>query len=88
MMKKFALPIVGAITLSFLTIPAAWSGQDQQAVKLSEQCQQALKKTPNQEAAKLCREGDEALKGGDNEEAIAKLTQGLEKLGVMVEMGK
>lgn len=89
-MTKRALAILVAMTVGFLTVPAVWAaGQQEEAVKLSQQCQEALRAdTANQEAASLCREGDKALMEGDTEKAITKLTQGLEKLGVEVETEK
>lgn len=83
-MKKLVLPILLAITMSFVITSAAWAGGGQKAAELSKQCQEALKKTPNQEAANLCNEGDTLIKQGKNEEATAKLKAGLEKLGVKV----
>ena len=85
-MKKAALPILVAITLSLGVIPAASAGGKEQATKLSDQCQQALKKTQNEEATKLCAEGDQLRKQDRNEEAIARFTEGLEKLGVKAQM--
>jgi len=79
-MKKAVSAILVATIASFVAIPAAWAQADPQA--LSKQCQDALKKTPNAEASKLCGEGDKALREGKNDEATAKLTAGLEKLGV------
>jgi len=76
-----ALSTILAVTIaSFVAIPAAWAAGDPQT--LSKQCQDALKKTPNAEASKLCSDGDKAFKEGKNDEATAKLTAGLEKLGV------
>ncbi len=80
-MNKFALPILVAMVVSLMAAPAVWAGGNQQAAKLSKQCQDALNKTPNKEAATLCQEGDNLRKQGKNDEAVAKLTQGLEKLG-------
>jgi len=79
-MKKVVSAILVATIAIFVAIPAAWAQADPQA--LSKQCQDALKKTPNAEASKLCGEGDKALREGKNDEATAKLTAGLEKLGV------
>lgn len=79
-MKKAVSAILAVTIASFVAIPAAWAGGDPQA--LSKQCQDALKKTPNAEASKLCSDGDKALKEGKDDEATAKLTAGLEKLGV------
>jgi len=79
-MKKAVSAILVVTIASFVAIPAAWAQADPQA--LSKQCQDALKKTPNAEASKLCSDGDKALSEGKNDEATAKLTAGLEKLGV------
>lgn len=68
-----------------ISMGPTWAGG---AADLSKQCQEALKKTPNKEAETLCSEGDKLLKEGKNEEATAKLTAGLEKLGVKVEKKK
>ncbi|MFQ5846065.1 MAG: hypothetical protein ACE5IQ_00150 [Candidatus Methylomirabilales bacterium] len=87
-MKMVTLPIIVATVLGLAVVPAAWAGQAQQAAKLSQQCQNQLSRTPNKEAAKLCQEGITLHKQGKNDEAVSKLTQGLEKLGVKVEMHK
>jgi outer membrane protein assembly factor BamD (BamD/ComL family) len=79
-MNKAVSTILAATIASFVAIPAAWAAGDPQT--LSKQCQDALKKTPNAEASKLCSDGDKALSEGKKDEATAKLTAGLEKLGV------
>ncbi|HZX60451.1 MAG TPA: hypothetical protein VFF51_01755 [Candidatus Methylomirabilis sp.] len=83
-MKKVALSILVAFAVSFVAAPAVMAG----AADLSKQCQEALKKTPNKDAEILCADGDKLLKEGKSAEAEAKLTAGLEKLGVKVEKAK
>ena len=78
-MKKTAVPILEAMIVSLMAVPASWAGQTRQrATQLSKQCQDALKKNPNKDATKLCAEGDQLHKQGKQDEAVAKFTEGLE----------
>ncbi|MBW8005699.1 MAG: hypothetical protein FVQ06_07950 [candidate division NC10 bacterium] len=79
-MKKTALPILVAMVVSLMALPAAWAGGDAQekAAHLSEQCREALKKPSK--GATLCQEGIDLHKQGKNREAIAKMQQGLAEL--------
>ncbi len=81
-MKKTALPILVAMIVSLMALPAAWAGGEAQekAAKLSEQCHEALNKPSNRKGAKLCQEGIDLHKQGKNREAIAKMQQGLAEL--------
>lgn len=79
-MKKTALPILVAMIVSLVAIPAAWAGGSQQAADLSKRCQAAVKNSPNTEAAKLCQEGLSLHKQGKDKEAVAKMQQGLAQL--------
>ena len=79
-MKKTALSLLVAIMASVAAVSSA-SAFD--CPNLYAKCQDALQKSPNNEAAKLCEEGIQLHKQGKHEEAIARLTQGLQKLGVV-----
>jgi hypothetical protein len=82
-MKTTALPILVAMMVSLMAVPAAWPGEQaqQNAADLSKKCQEALTKPSNKEGEKLCKEGIELHNQGKNDEAVAKMTQGLAKLG-------
>lgn len=78
-MKKTALPILVAMIVSLVAVPAAWAGGGK-AADLSRQCQEAVKTNPKSDGAKLCQEGIALHKQGKNDEAVAKMQQGLAKL--------
>lgn len=79
-MKKTTLPILVAMIVSLVAVPAAWAGGGEKVAELSKQCQDALKNNPDTDAAKLCEEGIKLQKEGKDKEAVAKMQQGLATL--------
>ena len=85
-MKKGIVASLLAMGVVFgLTIAPAWA---KTCPKLYKDCQEALKKTPNKDAENLCGEGIKLHEQAKHDESVAKLTAGLEKLGIKVEMKK
>ncbi len=78
-MKKTGLPILVAMIVSLIAVPAAWAGGGK-AADLSRQCQEAVKTNPTSDGAKLCQEGLTLHKQGKDKEAVAKMEQGLAQL--------
>ena len=85
-MKQVPLAFLLALTVSYLTVPVSWAAQhqqmreNQQAVRLYQQCQDRLQKEPdNKEAKELCDEGMKLQREGKQEEAIQTIQEGLAK---------
>lgn len=79
-MNKVILPILVAMIVSLMAVPAAWAGGGEKAAELTKQCQETLKQNAKTDAARLCQEGIKLHEQGKTAEAVSKMQQGLAKL--------